>query len=424
MNLEELLLAKLFAEQAVSEGLADVNTMRFEEVPHIPAANEAEANVIYLYRNGDTGFYDMYVLVNGQVRRLDDTTVDLSSYAKKSDVPTTTAQLLNDAEFIKHSFHPISLGDFMTPVDIVNLLNGQNVSPLDQLFDHLTEIIGSKGLVPLITIPFNGSGVAISTIENYVFDNTVGVDQINTKIYTNILEESSEFFQYEFNISRSGEVNRTKFQPYDIEKIYFDVYEDSTSEKKFRYDFDYNSIIEYLNQEKEIYLRLHLENPSKEVIILELAGMTDNFIYFIGSLKIVQGSIGIGFPAFVISDQNEVSLNSISLAAGPQGEPGPPGSDGAEGPPGSEGPQGPEGPPGMDGNDGNDGRGISNIYFEGTELNFEMDDGEVINAGSLPGVDIEYPIAEPVADATGEAPTAAEFNALLASLRAAGLLAE
>jgi hypothetical protein len=96
MNLEELLLAKLFAEQAVSEGLADVNTMRFEEVPHIPAASEAEANVIYLYKNGMTGFYDMYVLINGAVKRLDDTTVDLSSYAKKTELPTKISQLDND----------------------------------------------------------------------------------------------------------------------------------------------------------------------------------------------------------------------------------------------------------------------------------------------------------------------------------------
>lgn len=100
MNLEEILLAKLFAEQVVSEALVDVNTLRFEEVSHIPAPEDAEANVIYLYKNGFSGFYDMYVLINGQVRRLDDTTVDLSSYAKREEIPTKTSQLINDSDFL------------------------------------------------------------------------------------------------------------------------------------------------------------------------------------------------------------------------------------------------------------------------------------------------------------------------------------
>ena len=36
---------------------------------------------------------------------------------------------------------------------------------------------------------------------------------------------------------------------------------------------------------------------------------------------------------------------------------------------------------------------------------------------------VDFPVATSVADAVGDTPTAAEFNALLAALRSAGLLA-
>ena len=47
---------------------------------------EAQANVMYLYMNSKTKHYDIYAKVGESVVLLDDTTVDLSEYAKTADV--------------------------------------------------------------------------------------------------------------------------------------------------------------------------------------------------------------------------------------------------------------------------------------------------------------------------------------------------
>lgn len=431
MNLEELLLAKLFAEQAVREGLADVNTMRFEEVSHIPAASEAEANVIYLYRNGDTGFYDMYVLINGAVKRLDDTTVDLSSYAKKDEIPTKTSQLINDSDFLTENMVAVSLLEHMSLADYQKIMNGEDSEgSLVSLFDEITQVANSGKIPVLLATDPYGRPLLLS-INNFSF-NTSGeiVNQIGISLFTNAMDEPREWFLYTWNLERNGMVSRKKIKPEDESQIYFDVYQ-SEDGNEVTYDFSLTQIEGLLEEGKQVYLRLY-PMGAPIYITLEICGKAElqgiRALLFASSLKINNNSMGfvvafvqednitIDMAPYQIGDRiTDVYLTGNELVIQTTGD-----SHSVEIPI-LEGPEGPEGPPGMD---GNDGRGISNIYFEGTELNFEMDDGEVINAGSLPGVDIEYPIAEPVADATGEAPTAAEFNALLASLRAAGILAE
>lgn len=70
----------------VQAAIAAAKHARFEEAETVPTAEEAEENVMYLVMNEDTGHYDIYAKVGGNVVLLDDTTVDLSEYAKTADV--------------------------------------------------------------------------------------------------------------------------------------------------------------------------------------------------------------------------------------------------------------------------------------------------------------------------------------------------
>lgn len=72
----------------VQAAIAAAKHARFEEAETAPTAEEAEENVMYLVMNEDTGHYDIYAKVGGNVVLLDDTTVDLSEYAKTADVTT------------------------------------------------------------------------------------------------------------------------------------------------------------------------------------------------------------------------------------------------------------------------------------------------------------------------------------------------
>ena len=72
--------------EAIANAIANAAHARFEKVDAVPTAETAQENVMYLVKNADTGYYDIYALVSGAVERLDDTTVDLSNYATLDDL--------------------------------------------------------------------------------------------------------------------------------------------------------------------------------------------------------------------------------------------------------------------------------------------------------------------------------------------------
>lgn len=73
-------------QTAIQAAIAASGHAHFEEVEAVPAAEEAKENVMYLVMNDVTGHYDIYAKVGDAVVLLDDTTVDLSAYAKTADV--------------------------------------------------------------------------------------------------------------------------------------------------------------------------------------------------------------------------------------------------------------------------------------------------------------------------------------------------
>jgi len=73
-------------QTAIQAAIAASGHAHFEEVDAVPSADEAEENVMYLVMNAETGHYDIYAKVGDAVVLLDDTTVDLSAYAKTADV--------------------------------------------------------------------------------------------------------------------------------------------------------------------------------------------------------------------------------------------------------------------------------------------------------------------------------------------------
>lgn len=68
---------------AIQTAIAASGHAAFEKVDAVPAAANAQENILYLVMNADTGHYDIYALVSGKMELLDDTTVDLSGYVEK-----------------------------------------------------------------------------------------------------------------------------------------------------------------------------------------------------------------------------------------------------------------------------------------------------------------------------------------------------
>ena len=85
-------------QTAIQAAIAASGHAHFEEVDAVPSAEDAEENVMYLVMNDETGHYDIYAKVGDAVVLLDDTTVDLSAYAKTADVTAAISAAVADLD--------------------------------------------------------------------------------------------------------------------------------------------------------------------------------------------------------------------------------------------------------------------------------------------------------------------------------------
>lgn len=65
----------------------------FQKAEAIPAAEEAQENILYLVKNTETSHYDIYALVDGAVELLDDTTVNLDGCVTDEELAAALAGL-------------------------------------------------------------------------------------------------------------------------------------------------------------------------------------------------------------------------------------------------------------------------------------------------------------------------------------------
>lgn len=72
--------------QAIETAIAKTGHPSMQIADAVPEAAEAESNVFYLVMNTKTNHYDIYMLIDGTVQWLDDTTVDLSDYSTTEQI--------------------------------------------------------------------------------------------------------------------------------------------------------------------------------------------------------------------------------------------------------------------------------------------------------------------------------------------------
>lgn len=99
-------------QATIQTAIAATGHAHFERVDTVPTAETAEANILYLVMNADTGHYDIYALVGEAVELLDDTTVDLSAYS-------TTEQM---QAAISEAVEALNIGDYAKAADLLAAL--------------------------------------------------------------------------------------------------------------------------------------------------------------------------------------------------------------------------------------------------------------------------------------------------------------
>ena len=121
---EEQLLAKDYATKTyVGEQIVNAEHLKREIVTVLPSDTEASDNIIYMLKvESATGNdkYQEYMKIDGTVQMIGDTSVDLTDYAKTSDIPTTVAELSDSANYAKKTEIPTTLPANGGNADTVN----------------------------------------------------------------------------------------------------------------------------------------------------------------------------------------------------------------------------------------------------------------------------------------------------------------
>lgn len=86
--------------QEIAQAVSGIKQFEAQVAESLPPTGTA--GILYMVPNSGSGqnIYDEYLWINGKYETLGTREIDLSAYAKKSEIPTKTSQLTNDSGFL------------------------------------------------------------------------------------------------------------------------------------------------------------------------------------------------------------------------------------------------------------------------------------------------------------------------------------
>lgn len=86
--------------QEIAQAVSGIQGFDAQVVSSLPGTGKK--GILYLVANSGTGqnIYDEYLWINNKFEKLGTREIDLSAYAKKTEIPTKVSQLTNDSGFI------------------------------------------------------------------------------------------------------------------------------------------------------------------------------------------------------------------------------------------------------------------------------------------------------------------------------------
>lgn len=109
---QNVLATQRFVKDNVASAVGKITSFEYKIVSELPPESDGRKGTIYLLRHGgndNTNSFDEYILVdtyssggityNAHYEKIGTTDIDLTPYAKKTDIPTKVSQLGNDLHF-------------------------------------------------------------------------------------------------------------------------------------------------------------------------------------------------------------------------------------------------------------------------------------------------------------------------------------
>ena len=205
-----------YSKEEIAELIGNINKLTSEIVESLPTEN-ISTSTIYLIKEGDTNNYKQYMYISGAWAQLSDTNIDLSGYAKLTDLDTkvdkVTGKTLSTNDFtnvLKSKLDGIAEGANKTVVD--SELSATSLNPVQNAvvttkINTLANKDGSdatgtwgidiSGTAAKATADKNGNDITTTYTKQADFEKIVGnVDIIN---YTDQIIKNTDVVAYMFS---------------------------------------------------------------------------------------------------------------------------------------------------------------------------------------------------------------------------------
>lgn len=128
--------------QMISKSVGEITSFEYKIVASLPSTTEGKKGVIYLVaHSGSTtnNVYDEYIFLPAEgsmaarYEKIGTTDIDLTPYAKKTEIPTKVSQLTNDENYATHNYVDNFIRDEITDLDYSDTaVAGQYVSSVSE----------------------------------------------------------------------------------------------------------------------------------------------------------------------------------------------------------------------------------------------------------------------------------------------------
>lgn len=156
---------------AINNAVGKITSFEYKIVDSLPSTSEGKKGVVYLVaHSGSTtnNVYDEYIFLPAEgstaarYEKIGTTDIDLTPYAKKTEIPTKVSQLTNDANYATQNYAYNTIRDEITNLDYSDTaVDGQYVSSVSE----------TDGVIKVTRASLPAVGTADSPISNATIES-------------------------------------------------------------------------------------------------------------------------------------------------------------------------------------------------------------------------------------------------------------
>lgn len=154
----------------ISEAVGKITSFEYKIVPSLPSIADGKVGIVYLVGNNGSGnnVYDEYIFLppdspfEGRYEKIGTTDIDLTPYAKKTEIPVAVSDLANDLGFIT---------DETSTANIRNAINSLDKADTAEDGKYVSSVSQTGGVIKVTRASLPAVGTADSPISNTTIEN-------------------------------------------------------------------------------------------------------------------------------------------------------------------------------------------------------------------------------------------------------------